>query len=78
MVRRYPSVTLAWMRIKSAAAGSVLVAGGVRAQFSDEVNINLGARSLGAFAAFGSRPGWEIDLHRVGATSTWSGNRWST
>jgi len=41
-------------------------AGGVRAQFSDEVNIKLGARSLEAFARFGRRPGQEIDLHRVG------------
>lgn len=41
-------------------------AGGVRAQFSDELNIALGARSLAAFARFGERPGQEIDLHRVG------------
>jgi sarcosine oxidase subunit beta len=38
----------------------------VRAQFSDELNIALGARSLEAFARFGERPGQEIDLHRVG------------
>ncbi|QMU78294.1 FAD-binding oxidoreductase [Streptacidiphilus sp. PB12-B1b] len=41
-------------------------AGGVRAQFSDELNIQLGARSLEAFARFGSEPGHEIGLHRVG------------
>jgi len=41
-------------------------AGGVRAQFSDQVNIMLGARSLEAFARFGERPGQEIDLRRVG------------
>ncbi|MGW7682366.1 NAD(P)/FAD-dependent oxidoreductase [Kribbella sp. NPDC054772] len=41
-------------------------AGGVRANFSDAVNIALGARSLEAFARFGERPGQEIDLHRVG------------
>ena len=41
-------------------------AGGVRAQFSDEVNVRLGARSLEAFARFGERPGQEIDLHRSG------------
>ncbi len=41
-------------------------AGGVRAQFSDEVNIRLGARSLEAFARFAERPGQEIDLHRTG------------
>ncbi|SDG26216.1 NAD(P)/FAD-dependent oxidoreductase [Pseudonocardia oroxyli] len=41
-------------------------AGGVRAQFSDQINIELGARSLEAFARFSQRPGQEIDLHRVG------------
>ena len=41
-------------------------AGGVRAQFSDALNIALGARSLEAFARFAERPGGEIDLHRVG------------
>jgi sarcosine oxidase, subunit beta len=41
-------------------------AGGVRAQFSDALNVTLGARSLEAFARFGERPGGEIDLQRVG------------
>lgn len=41
-------------------------AGGVRAQFSDELNIALGSRSLAAFGRFRERPGQEIDLHRVG------------
>lgn len=41
-------------------------AGGVRAMFSDAVNIELGRRSLEAFARFGEHPGQEIDLHRVG------------
>ena len=41
-------------------------AGGVRAQFSDRINIELGARSLEAFAHFPEHPGQEIDLHRVG------------
>ena len=41
-------------------------AGGVRAMFSDAVNVELGRRSLEAFARFGERPGQEIDLHRVG------------
>ena len=41
-------------------------AGGVRAQFSDELNVRLGARGLEAFAAFGGRPGQDIDLHRTG------------
>lgn len=51
----------------SLASGSTSKsAGGVRAQFSDEVNIRLGARSLELLEAFGTRPGQEIDLHRVG------------
>jgi len=41
-------------------------AGGVRAQFSDRINIQLGARSLEAFGRFRERPGQEIDLERVG------------
>ena len=49
-----------------AAGSTVRSAGGVRAQFSDPVNIALGARSLAAFERFGSRPGRPIDLHQVG------------
>ncbi len=41
-------------------------AGGVRALFSDELNVRLALRSLEAWAAFGERPGWEIDLRQVG------------
>ena len=41
-------------------------AGGVRAQFSDPLNIALGARGLEAFARFAERPGQQIDLHRNG------------
>ena len=41
-------------------------AGGVRAQFSDPVNIALGARSLAAFEAFPEHPGQVIDLRQVG------------
>ncbi|MEY4169639.1 MAG: hypothetical protein RLZ94_712 [Actinomycetota bacterium] len=41
-------------------------AGGVRANFSDELNIMLGKRSLDLFADFPQRPGQEIDLHRSG------------
>ncbi len=41
-------------------------AGGVRAQFADRLNIELGARSLEAFGRFAERPGQEIDLRRVG------------
>ncbi|MFJ5102995.1 NAD(P)/FAD-dependent oxidoreductase [Streptomyces sp. NPDC088554] len=41
-------------------------AGGIRAQFSDELNIRLGARSLEAFARFAEEPGHDIGLRRVG------------
>ncbi|MCK2242786.1 FAD-binding oxidoreductase [Crossiella sp. S99.2] len=41
-------------------------AGGVRAQFSDPVNIALGLRSLAAFENFAERPGGEIDLAQHG------------
>jgi sarcosine oxidase subunit beta len=41
-------------------------AGGVRAQFSDALNIQIAQRSLEAFGAFAARPGWEIDLRRSG------------
>jgi sarcosine oxidase subunit beta len=41
-------------------------AGGVRAQFSDALNIQIAQRSLEAFRAFGDRPGWEIDFTRSG------------
>src|SRR5687768_18367901 len=39
-------------------------AGGVRAQFSDPVNVTLGARSLETFRNFTSLFGQEIDLHQ--------------
>ncbi|MGV9563649.1 NAD(P)/FAD-dependent oxidoreductase [Streptomyces sp. NPDC003480] len=49
------------------AAGSTSrAAGGVRAQFSDDLNIRLGARSLEAFGRFAEEPGQDIGLHRVG------------
>ncbi len=41
-------------------------AGGVRAMFTDELNVRIGMRSLEAWGAFGERPGAEIDLRRVG------------
>lgn len=41
-------------------------AGGVRAQFSDPVNIALGLRGLDAFEDFPARPGQAIDLHQPG------------
>jgi sarcosine oxidase subunit beta len=41
-------------------------AGGVRAQFSDRANIELGARSLETFRDFPARFAQEIDYHQVG------------
>ncbi len=41
-------------------------AGGVRAQFSDAVNIELGLRSLHTFERFEDTFSQEIDLHQVG------------
>jgi len=41
-------------------------AGGVRAQFSDGLNIQIAQRSLEAFRGFATRPGWEIDFKRSG------------
>ena len=49
-----------------ASGSSSRAAGGVRAQFSDELNIRIGLRSLEAFADFPRRPGYEIDLKPVG------------
>ncbi|MGH3424239.1 MAG: NAD(P)/FAD-dependent oxidoreductase [Nocardioidaceae bacterium] len=48
------------------AGSTSRAAGGVRAQFSDPVNVELGARSLRAFEEFGRRPGGEIDLRQHG------------
>jgi sarcosine oxidase, subunit beta len=48
------------------AGSTSKAAGGVRAQFSDALNIQLGARSLRAFADFGARPGQEIDFRQLG------------
>ncbi|MDR0344437.1 MAG: FAD-binding oxidoreductase [Nocardiopsaceae bacterium] len=41
-------------------------AGGVRAQFSDPVNVRLGLHSLRVFETFGERFGQDIDFHQVG------------
>ncbi|AHH93582.1 NAD(P)/FAD-dependent oxidoreductase [Kutzneria albida] len=48
------------------AGSTCRAAGGVRAQFSDPVNIALGQRGLAAFERFGQRPGGEIDLRQNG------------
>ncbi|MFJ3304113.1 NAD(P)/FAD-dependent oxidoreductase [Streptomyces sp. NPDC086549] len=53
-------------RDELAAGSTSKAAGGVRAQFSDELNILLGARSLEAFGRFREETGYDIGLHRVG------------
>jgi sarcosine oxidase, subunit beta len=52
-------------RDELAAGSTSKAAGGVRAQFSDELNIQLGARSLEAFARFGEETGYDIGVHRA-------------
>ncbi|MDV9177340.1 FAD-binding oxidoreductase [Streptomyces sp. W16] len=53
-------------RDELAAGSTSKAAGGVRAQFSDELNVQLGARSLEAFDRFEEDTGHDIGLHRVG------------
>jgi sarcosine oxidase subunit beta len=49
-----------------AAGATAKSAGGVRLQFSDEINIALAQRSIAAFERFDERPGGQIDLQQVG------------
>ncbi|MFC8126299.1 NAD(P)/FAD-dependent oxidoreductase [Streptomyces sp. NPDC057302] len=49
--------------------------GGVRAQFSDPLNIELGLRSLRAFQDFAHRPGADIRLDTVGYLFLLTGER---
>jgi len=53
-------------RDELASGSTSRAAGGIRAQFSDPLNIAIGLRSIGAFTRFGERPGAEIDLAQVG------------
>ncbi|MFG2374784.1 NAD(P)/FAD-dependent oxidoreductase [Streptomyces sp. NPDC048504] len=53
-------------RDELAAGSTSKAAGGVRAQFSDGLNVQLGARSLEAFGRFEEDTGHDIGLHRVG------------
>jgi len=41
-------------------------AGGVRTQFSDPLNVEIGLRGIEAFSRFDERPGGEIDFRQVG------------
>jgi sarcosine oxidase subunit beta len=55
--------------VERAAVGSgstSKAAGGVRATFSDEINVRIGRRGLDAFAAFTDRPGAHIEFQRCG------------
>jgi sarcosine oxidase subunit beta len=53
-------------RDQLAGGSTSRAAGGIRAQFSDPLNIAIGLRSIDAFIRFGERPGAEIDLRQVG------------
>lgn len=53
-------------RSELASGSTSRAAGGIRAQFSDPLNIALGLRSIEAFERFGERPGGEIDLKQDG------------
>ncbi|KKD09771.1 NAD(P)/FAD-dependent oxidoreductase [Streptomyces sp. WM6386] len=53
-------------RDELASGSTSKAAGGVRAQFSDALNVLLGARSLEAFGRFREEVGHDIGLHRVG------------
>jgi sarcosine oxidase subunit beta len=53
-------------RSELASGSTSRAAGGIRAQFSDPLNIALGLRSIEAYERFAERPGAEIDLRQVG------------
>lgn len=53
-------------RSELASGSTSRAAGGVRAQFSDPLNISLGLRSIEAYTNFAERPRAEIDLKQVG------------
>jgi sarcosine oxidase subunit beta len=53
-------------RAELGSGSTCRAAGGVRAQFSDALNVQIANRSLAAFRDFGRRPGWDIGLHQVG------------
>jgi glycine/D-amino acid oxidase-like deaminating enzyme len=53
-------------RAELASGSTSRAAGGIRAQFSDALNVEIAQRSLAAFRDFARRPGWEIDFKQVG------------
>jgi glycine/D-amino acid oxidase-like deaminating enzyme len=48
------------------SGSSSKAAGGIRAQFSDALNIAISQRSIQAYRDFARRPGWEIDFDPIG------------
>ena len=53
-------------RAELGSGSTVHSAGGFRAQFSDELNIEISLRSIDALSRFAERPGGEIDFRQVG------------
>src|SRR5215210_8568880 len=53
-------------RDQLASGSTSKAAGGLRAQFSDALNIEIAKRSLVAYKDFERRPGWEIDFEEIG------------
>src|SRR5689334_18686647 len=53
-------------RDQLASGSTSKAAGGLRAQFSDALNIEIAKRSLKAYKDFERRPGWEIDYDEIG------------
>src|SRR5262245_65590306 len=54
-------------RDQLAGGSTSRAAGGIRAQFSDPLNIAIGLRSIEDFERFGERQGVEIGLNTVGS-----------
>src|SRR3954449_403194 len=53
-------------RDQLASGSTSKAAGGLRAQFSDALNIEIAKRSLKAYKDFERRPEWEIDFEEIG------------
>src|SRR3954467_11933204 len=53
-------------RAQLASGSTSKAAGGLRAQFSDALNIEIAKRSLEGYKRFEQRPGWEIDYEEIG------------
>ena len=53
-------------RDQLASGSTSKAAGGLRAQFTDALNIEIAKRSLEAYKRFPERPGWEIGYEEIG------------